>query len=72
LANQESQNFSFTGVSDALALGSKDAAADVRLFGKPSTRPYRRMAVALATGQDTDTARKLAKAAADKVQIVYH
>jgi phosphoribosylglycinamide formyltransferase 2 len=44
---------------------------DVRVFGKPATRPYRRMAVALATGKDTDAARRLAAQAAAKVTISY-
>lgn len=71
LAEQDSVQFAFTGVANALAMGSKDAEVDVRIFGKPVTRPYRRMAVALATGADTDTARALAKNAADAVGITY-
>ncbi len=71
LANRDSEDFGYSGVADALMLGNKEAAVDIRLFGKPTTRPYRRMGVALATGSDTDAARKLAKNAADKVQIVY-
>jgi len=40
---------------------------DVRLFGKPTTRPYRRMAVALAKGPGAlDRARE----AAGKIQVV--
>jgi len=70
LADRESEQFEFTGVAEALALGSAGAETDVRIFGKPVTRPYRRMAVALATGLDTDAARVLAKKAADAVQIV--
>jgi len=71
LADRESESFEFTGVAEALALGTKDAEADVRIFGKPVTRPYRRMAVALATGADTDAARLLAKRAADAVGFEY-
>ena len=71
LADRDSKNFEFTGVAEALALGSEGAETDVRIFGKPVTRPYRRMAVALATGADTDAARKLAKQAADAVEIKY-
>ncbi|MEP0728012.1 MAG: hypothetical protein ABJC40_00150 [Parasphingorhabdus sp.] len=52
-------------------MGSEGAETDVRIFGKPVTRPYRRMAVALATGPDTDAARALAKRAADAVDIEY-
>ena len=71
LADRESEDFAFTGVAEALALGSKGAEVDVRIFGKPVTRPYRRMAVALATGADTDAARALAKQTADAVGIEY-
>ncbi len=71
LADRDSDQFEFTGVAEALALGGEGAETDVRIFGKPVTRPYRRMAVALATGADTDAARKLAKQAADAVNIVY-
>jgi len=72
LAGQDSEDFAFTGVAEALALGSKNAEVDVRIFGKPVTRPYRRMAVALATGADSDAARALAKQAADAVRIEHH
>ncbi|CAO1654391.1 formate-dependent phosphoribosylglycinamide formyltransferase [Parasphingorhabdus sp. NYA22] len=71
LADRDSEQFEFTGMAEALALGSEGAEVDVRIFGKPVTRPYRRMAVALATGADTDAARKLAKQAADAVEIKY-
>lgn len=71
LADRDSENFAFTGIGDALALGGDGAAVDVRIFGKPVTRPYRRMAVALATGADSDAARALAKKAADAVGIEY-
>lgn len=72
LADRDSEDFAFTGVAEALALGSEAAEVDIRLFGKPVTRPYRRMAVALATGADSDAARALAKKAADAVGIEYH
>jgi len=41
----------------------------VRLFGKPDTRPGRRMGVALVVAPDVDTARKLAEQSAGKVSI---
>jgi phosphoribosylglycinamide formyltransferase 2 len=44
---------------------------DLRIFAKPVTRPYRRMGVALALAEDTDTARRVAAEAAGKVRIVY-
>ncbi|MFM8698156.1 MAG: phosphoribosylglycinamide formyltransferase 2, partial [Phycisphaerales bacterium] len=42
---------------------------EVRIFGKPSTRPYRRMGVALATGRTVAEARKKARAAAAAVRV---
>ncbi len=71
LADRDSEDFAFTGVADALTMGSEGAEVDVRIFGKPVTRPYRRMAVALATSADSDAARALAKLAADSVGIEY-
>lgn len=69
LADREASDFRFEGLADALATPSGEV--DVRLFGKPTTRPYRRMGVALARAGDADTARAVAKDAADKVRIVY-
>jgi phosphoribosylglycinamide formyltransferase 2 len=71
LADRDSDSFRFEGAAAALALGREGAETDVRIFGKPVTRPYRRMAVALATGATADEARALAAEAADKVRIVY-
>jgi phosphoribosylglycinamide formyltransferase 2 len=71
LADRDAEAFRIVGLADALALGSGGAEVDVRIFGKPVTRPYRRMAVALATGSNTDHARALAKAAADRMIIRY-
>jgi phosphoribosylglycinamide formyltransferase 2 len=71
LADREADRFRFGGMAEALALGSEGAEVDVRLFGKPTTRPYRRMGVALATGRDTDAARSFAAEAAAKVSISY-
>ena len=71
LADRDSEDFAFTGVAEALALGREGVEVDIRIFGKPVTRPYRRMAVALATGADSDAARRLAKSAADVVEIEY-
>jgi phosphoribosylglycinamide formyltransferase 2 len=71
LADRASERFGIAGLSDALALGGEGAEVDVRIFGKPSTRPYRRMAVALATGADTDSARRLAAEAAGALKILY-
>jgi phosphoribosylglycinamide formyltransferase 2 len=67
LADRESEHFAFEGLADALALGD----TDVRIFGKPVTRPYRRMGVALARSGDAPAAVELAKQAAQAVRIVY-
>jgi len=67
LADRESGSFAFAGLAEALALGDTDA----RIFGKPVTRPWRRMGVALARAGDAPAAVELAKAAAAKVRIVY-
>ncbi len=71
LADRESEDFGYEGLGEALALANNASAVDVRIFGKPGTRPYRRMAVALATAANTDEARALAKAAAAKIKISY-
>ncbi len=68
LANKTAEHFSITGLEKALLQTN----TDVRIFGKPSTRPYRRMAVALAydvPGADTNELRKKAKAVADSIVI---
>ena len=68
LADRDSADFGYEGLAEAFAV---DPGVDVRIFGKPTTRPYRRMGVALACGADTDEARELATKAARKVRIVY-
>ena len=67
LADRDSQHFQFEGVEKALATKT----IELRLFGKPSTRPYRRMGVALAKGKNVQEAVKKAVKAADTVKIVY-
>jgi phosphoribosylglycinamide formyltransferase 2 len=70
LADRESTDFKITGLESAL----KEPGTDVRLFGKPSTRKYRRMGVALAFGEpgaSTEELREKAKRAADEVKILY-
>lgn len=62
LAAKEGHNPTYLGVEDALG----DKGIDVRIFGKPTTRPYRRMAVALAIGPD---ALARARAAAAKISV---
>ncbi len=73
LADREAEDFSITGLADALALATAETHVDARIFGKPVTRPYRRMGVTLARvlDGDTDTARAVAVAAAEKININY-
>ena len=59
LANKESNNFDITGIKESLEI-----ADDVRIFGKPTTRKNRRMAVVLAKNVD------VAKHAANKIKII--
>jgi phosphoribosylglycinamide formyltransferase 2 len=66
LASEKSDSISFTGIAEALA----ETDVDIRLFGKPSAHPYRRMGVALAKGKDTTTAREKATTAAQKIAII--
>lgn len=68
LAKRDSADFSYEGLEGALGLS---ADVDLRVFGKPVTRPYRRMGVALAVGDNTDEARALAARAAATVRIAY-
>ena len=69
LADRDSEDFAFEGAADALAI--QGDAVDLRIFGKPTARPYRRMAVALASAGDADEARKIAALAAGAVRIAY-
>ena len=62
LATSEGSNPSYSGVAEALS----EPGVDVRIFGKPTTRPYRRMAVALAKG---DNALARARTAAQKISV---
>jgi phosphoribosylglycinamide formyltransferase 2 len=63
LASKEGVAPSYTGVAEAM----REPGTDIRIFGKPTTRPYRRMAVALAKGPN---ALERARAAASKITVV--
>jgi phosphoribosylglycinamide formyltransferase 2 len=69
LADRDGEAPGYAGLAEALAVQGGEV--DVRIFGKPTTRPYRRMGVALALAGNTDAARKLAAEAAGKVRITY-
>ncbi len=56
----------YKGLEEALSIpGTK-----VRIFGKPTTRPKRRMGVALAVGENIEEARKKAKLAAESMKVI--
>lgn len=64
-AGMDGQNLQFSGLEQVLAV----AGSDLRLFGKPEGFSRRRMGVATVRAKDTDTARTLAKQAADAVKV---
>ncbi|WP_243373723.1 formate-dependent phosphoribosylglycinamide formyltransferase [Geotalea sp. SG265] len=66
LAEDAAAEVAFDGLSEALSVPE----TKIRLFGKPDTRPGRRMGVALSLGADTDEARSHAEEAAHAVKIV--
>jgi phosphoribosylglycinamide formyltransferase 2 len=63
LASKDGKNPRYEGLQEALSIPN----VDVRIFGKPTTRPYRRMAVALAKGSDALTR---ARQAAAKIKVI--
>ena len=68
LADREGIAPSFSGLEEALT----DPGTDIRIFGKPSTRPYRRMGVALASAppeSDVEAVKENAMACAAKVTV---
>ena len=68
LASKENTGFpNFTGLDKASSFDN----SDFKIFGKPSTRPYRRMAVALAYGVEENTTDLVqrAKQLADSIKV---
>jgi phosphoribosylglycinamide formyltransferase 2 len=68
LANKTAEQFTLEGLEKAL----EEPNSDIRIFGKPTTRPYRRMGVALVhddLNADMNHLRTKAKEAADKISI---
>ncbi|WP_265564422.1 formate-dependent phosphoribosylglycinamide formyltransferase [Sphingomicrobium arenosum] len=72
LAEQAAEHFAIEGLEQAM-FAPPGAHVDVRIFGKPVTRPNRRMGVALASapGEGTMRAREIASDAASKLWIRY-
>ncbi|MHB1333271.1 MAG: formate-dependent phosphoribosylglycinamide formyltransferase [Sulfuriferula sp.] len=62
----DANGIAFDGVAEALAVPR----SDIRLFGKPEAFMRRRMGVALACADTTDTARDRAKLAASRIKPV--
>ena len=67
LADRDSERLGYEGLATALA----EEGTDLRIFAKPSSRPFRRMGVALATAASTEEARRRARDAANAVVITY-
>ena len=68
LASKDGSDPKITGIEEAIS----EPRTDIRVFGKPTMRPYRRMAVALAydkPGSDVDKVKERAIAAAKKVKV---
>ncbi len=66
LAGESRENVRFEGIVEGLNVPT----AKLRLFGKPDTRPGRRMGVALTQGETTDEARSRAETSAHCVRLV--
>jgi phosphoribosylglycinamide formyltransferase 2 len=66
LAAESQNNVRFEGIVEALTIPT----AKLRLFGKPDTRPGRRMGVALTQGATTDEARSRAESSAHSIRLV--
>ncbi|MEY5060360.1 MAG: phosphoribosylglycinamide formyltransferase 2, partial [Planctomycetota bacterium] len=66
LATRESDRAPrYSGIETALAIPN----VEVRIFGKPTTRKYRRMGVVLAHGKTAADARKIATSAAGMISV---
>ncbi len=66
LADKEGINPEYTGVADAIS----EPKTDIRIFGKPTTRPYRRMAVTLAYDELSSNVDEVKQRAIDNAKKV--
>jgi phosphoribosylglycinamide formyltransferase 2 len=66
LAAKNSTQISFEGIDEAL----QEQGTTIRLFGKPSSRPNRRMGVCLAIDVDVDAAREKTGRMLEKVRVL--
>lgn len=67
LADRESKKITYNGLEKALAIPD----TEIRIFGKPDSRPNRRMGVALARGKNISDAISKAKTAASLIKLEY-
>jgi len=68
LATETGDAPTYSGIAAALT----QPHTDLRLFGKPTTRPHRRLGVALAKADSIDQARQLAQQVAQTVKVETH
>ena len=66
LADKNADQYSIDGLDKALKVKN----SDVKIFGKPSTRPYRRMAVALTYGDKNSDVKELVNKAKSNAQQI--
>lgn len=69
LADTHGTNPVFTGIENAL----KNKGTDIRIFGKPSTRPYRRMGIVLTYGgldEDVSAIKNKAIAISKEIKVI--
>lgn len=66
-ADRDSKQFQIEGLEGALSVPN----SSVRIFGKPETKPGRRMAVALSSANSVEEARELAEKAVSNLSISY-
>ena len=67
LSDRYSESVGYTGISDALAIPN----VDIRIFGKQTARPNRRMAVCLSRGSTVKEARQKVDDASRAVTLIY-
>ena len=70
LADRNAEQYTISGTEEALQI----VGSDVRVFGKPTTRPYRRLAVCLTSGDTSESIENLrerARLSASKLSINY-
>jgi phosphoribosylglycinamide formyltransferase 2 len=67
LADRDASSVAYDGIEEALHISG----VEVRIFGKPTARPNRRMAVCLALGETIEDARFKAREASTKIRIIH-